>query len=238
MKKSYLLTLSLLSSSVALAAEDEHREHGAHEHGHAQMSVIVEKNELLISLESPAINIFGFEHKPENQMQHKKIVDSVKDLENTNTLITLDESANCSLVKTEVEHPFEIAHADDHKDEHKHDEKHDDHKDEHKHDEEHDEHKDEHKQDEEHDDHKDEHKHDEEHDDHKDEHKHDEESTHSDVDVEIAYTCKDASKLTKMDLSGLFKRFPIFEELDVQGIINGQQTAAELNKDQAVLSLK
>lgn len=205
MQKAYLLTLSLLASSVALATEDEHREHGAHEHGHAQMSVIVEKNDLLISLESPAINVFGFEHKPENKMQHKKVGDAVKDLEKVQSLITLDKSANCNLVKSKVDQPFEIAHADEDKDEHKHDA---DHKDEH-----------------------DEHKHDEDHAEHK-------ESTHSDVDVEITYACKDASKLTKMDLSGLFKRFPIFEELDVQGIINGKQTATELSKDQAVLSLK
>ncbi|HIE16253.1 MAG TPA: DUF2796 domain-containing protein, partial [Bacteroidales bacterium] len=46
------------------------------------------------------------------------------------------------------------------------------------------------------------------------------------------------SKLTTIDLTAFFKRFPLFEELDAQGIINGQQTAAELSKKQPILSLK
>lgn len=250
MKKSYLLAMAILSSNVAYAEKEEHREHGAHEHGHAQLSVIVEKNELLVSIETPAMNVFGFEHKPKNEEQMHVVETAVEDLEKFGSLLTVDSGAKCSFVKAKVEQPFEISeeHHDDHKDEHKdHD---DDHKDEHKDDhDEHakhdDDHKDEHKDHD--DDHKDEHKdgHDEHakhDDDHKDEHKdhdeHEEESAHTDVDVEISYSCKDASKLEKMDLTAFFKRFPLFEELEAQGIINGKQSAAELSAKQPVFSLK
>ena len=216
MKNNILLILALSTSNMAIAEEkDEHREHGAHEHGHASLSVILEKNELVVMLETPAMNVFGFEHKPKNEEQHKVVHEAVEDLENFGTLLSVDSSANCSVIKTEVKQPFEMAEGKDHKDEH------DDHKDEH------DDHKDEH------DDHKDEHA--EKHKDHDDDHK---ESVHSDVDVEITYSCENASKLTKMDLSPLFKRFPLFVELDAQGIINSQQSAAELNKANPVLSLR
>ena len=261
---SSILSAALLSSSIAVAKQEEHREHGAHEHGHAQLSVVVEKNQLLVSIESPAINVFGFEHQPNNHEQTTIAEKAVEDLENFSSLITLDANAKCSVRKVDVNHPFELRHDnhphgdEDHKDEHKHDEhknEHAEHKDEHKHDEhkdKHAEHKDEHKHDEhknDHAEHKDEHKHDEhkdEHAEHKDEHKHDEhkdehddhKETHSDVDIEVAYVCEHGEKLTKIDLSPLFKRFTLFEELDAQAIINGKQSASELSKDQAVLSLK
>jgi len=175
--------------------QNDHREHDAHEHGHAQLSVIVEKNELQIMLETPAMNVFGFEHKPENEKQHKTVESAVKDLKNFTSLLTLDRNAKCRLVKSEVKQPFDEEDSKDHNEEH--DEKHDD-------------------------------KHEKEH----------EESAHTDVDVEVAFTCDNSSKLTTIDLTAFFKRFPLFEELDVQGIINGQQMAAELTKKQPFLSLK
>ena len=178
MKKNYFLALALLSTSVAIAEKDEHREHDAHEHGHAQLSVIVEKNELLIMLETPALNVFGFEHKPENDKQHKTVDLAVKDLKNFAPLLTVDASAKCRLVKSEVKQPFD-----------------------------------------------------------EEEHEH-EESAHSDVDVEVAFSCENSTKLTTMDFTAFFKRFPLFEELEVQAIINGQQMAAELSKKKSILSLK
>ena len=209
MKKSTLLILALSASSMVIAEEkDEHREHGAHEHGHASLSIISEKNELVVSLETPAMNVFGFEHKPKNEKQNEVVHEAVEDLEKFGSLLTLDVSANCSVVKAEVKQPFEMAEG-------KHHDEHDD------------EDKDEHKNHD--DDHKDEHK------DHDDDHK---EAVHSDVDVEVTFNCKNGSNLTKMDLSPLFKRFPLFVELDAQGIINGQQSAIELTKDNPVFPLK
>ena len=44
-------TAALLSVGLAAAAtEDEHREHGAHEHGHGSIEVAVEGDELVIGL--------------------------------------------------------------------------------------------------------------------------------------------------------------------------------------------
>jgi len=214
MKKSSILSLALLTSSIAFAEQDEHREHGAHQHGHATLSVIIENNDLMVMIESPAMNVFGFEHKPENKEQHKAVEEAIKDLKAFDNLVALDKKAECSLVKSNIKQPFEMAKNDHEDDHHKegHEEKHDD---------DHKEYGDKNHKDDDHKDHDEDHK----------------ESTHSDVDVEVSYQCKNASKLSKMDLTSLFKRFPLFVELDAQSIINGQQSAEELNSKQPVFLL-
>jgi len=256
---SLLLGSSLLSSNTVFAEKDEHREHDSHQHGHAQLSVILEKNDLLLMLESPSLNILGFEHQPKNDQEKQVIATALKDLKNFETLLGTDEDAKCRLVKTNIEHPF--AEKKEAKKEHDHEEEHD-HNKEHAHEDEHDEkheHKDEHahdnnkkvkEHDHDHDEskdeehaHEDEHGHDKEHahDDehaHEDDDGHDNNTAHSDIDAELFFECKNPSKLKELDLSGLFKRFPLFEELDVQGIINGKQSAKELNKKQTVFSIK
>ncbi|WP_299878117.1 DUF2796 domain-containing protein [uncultured Cocleimonas sp.] len=231
MKKNSLLTLAFMISSSAFAtsvfaSENEHREHGAHQHGQAQLNVILENNDLMVMLETPAMNVFGFEHEPKNVEQKKVVELAIKDLENISPYIKTDSSAECKIAKIDVDQPFD-AHGEHNeheaKDDHDHD---DDHKAEHKAKDDHDE------------------KHDEghakEHDDHEDheEHEKHEESAHSDIDVEITYKCENGAKLTQLDLSAFFKRFPGFEDIDAQIIANGQQNAAELTKDQTMLILK
>lgn len=59
-----VLATSLLLATSAGAAAGEHREHGAHEHGVAQLNLVLEGEKLLIELASPGVNIVGFEHAP------------------------------------------------------------------------------------------------------------------------------------------------------------------------------
>ena len=189
MKKNTILTFALLISSSVFASENEHREHGAHQHGQAQLNVILEKNDLMVMLETPAMNIFGFEHEPKNEEQKKVVELAIKDIEKITPYFKTDQSAECKIVKIDVDQPFtdhEEKDSDEHEAEH---EKH-------------------------------------------------EESAHSDVDIEIAFNCQQPSKLTQLDLTDLFKRFPGFQELDAQIISNGQQNAVELTKEQTVLELK
>lgn len=192
MNKAYLLTLAIISSSSAFAEKEEHREHGAHGHGHGQLSIIAENKDVFLTIETPALNVFGFEHKPENNEQEEVVHLATDDLESFASLLIMDSNAKCSIVKSEVNQPFE-----------------------------------------EHEDHKDEHK----DDDHKDQDKH-AESTHSDVDVEISISCENISELKELDLTPFFKRFPLFLELETQAIINGQQSALVINKEQPIFSLK
>jgi len=184
MKINTIFALALLTSSTAFAEKKEHREHDAHEHGHAQLSVVLEESNLQIMLESPAMNIFGFEHKPKKEEQKKIVALAVKDLENFEPLLLIADSAKCNLVKVDVHQPFEVKSESKHEHE-----------------------------------------------------ENAEESTHTDVDVEVSFTCQNAAKLTQIDLAPLFKRFPGFEELDTQKIINGKQSAEELSKEMSILKL-
>ena len=42
-----------------------------HLHGHAELTLVTEENSLAINLESPAVNIVGFEHKATSDQQQK-----------------------------------------------------------------------------------------------------------------------------------------------------------------------
>jgi len=123
----YLCTFAsavMLAVVSTASASDTTRQLDSHEHGHATLNVAVDGNSLAIEFESPAANIVGFEHKPENHEQEEAIEKAEAMLSQAGTMFGLPGAAGCTLAKVEVEAPH-----DDHHDDHK-DEKHDDHKDE------------------------------------------------------------------------------------------------------------
>jgi len=97
---------------------DEHEEHGPHEHGAALMTMAVGGDGLDIDLDTPAVNIFGFEYKPTSTEDKKTLNDNKAKLEQVASLFTINKSAGCEPVKTELKSPLFEDHADDgHKDE-------------------------------------------------------------------------------------------------------------------------
>ena len=77
-----ILCTSPYYSTQAIAAEKEHsdkHEHGekrqldSHEHGVSVLKIAAEKNMIEMELESPADDIVGFEHAPENEKQKSQI---------------------------------------------------------------------------------------------------------------------------------------------------------------------
>ncbi|WP_428242354.1 DUF2796 domain-containing protein [Gynuella sp.] len=102
MKKILILTAALGSSVCALAA-DEHRQHGAHEHGAAKLMLAQDGKDFQISLDTPAFNIYGFEHKPDNA-QEKELVDNANALlKQGEELFLFPKDAQCSLQEASVE---------------------------------------------------------------------------------------------------------------------------------------
>lgn len=124
----------LLSASLATyAAEHEHheqRQHGAHEHGTTLLNMAVEDSQLHIEIESPAMNIVGFEHAPKNHEQEHAIAHATAALKDASTLFIMSPAARCALSEAHVNSPllaeeqhghYEHAgkeHADEHKDTH------------------------------------------------------------------------------------------------------------------------
>ena len=59
-----LTAVAGLHPAASVLAHDEFESHHAHEHGVATLGVAIEQRQLDIILESPAINVLGFEHSP------------------------------------------------------------------------------------------------------------------------------------------------------------------------------
>ena len=97
----------------------EYTEHKAHEHGAANMQLMILKDEVLMQVESPLFNMLGFEHQANNKQQKKLFTQQLKLIEQTN-LIELDGKAQCVLDSQKVQHPFENAYAHHNHDENKH----------------------------------------------------------------------------------------------------------------------
>lgn len=97
-----LTAMAVAGTAPVLAAEKEHRQHGAHEHGAAELKLVWEKNVVTIDLESPAVNIVGFEHAPRTDTQKKSVLDAVATLRAADKLFGFSPEAGCRGEATEV----------------------------------------------------------------------------------------------------------------------------------------
>ena len=91
---------------------DDHEEHGSHEHGAAQMTMAVGETGLEIMLETPAVNVFGFEHKAQSEEDKKTLSLRKAILENSTSLFRINAEAACTELKTEIESPLLAAKKD------------------------------------------------------------------------------------------------------------------------------
>lgn len=216
-------TLSLLLASTMFAAPAL-AQHAAHEHGHGDLKIAIDGDELQIELTSPGADIVGFEHAPSTDADHAAVDAAVEKLKGAADLFPLPAAAGCesemigiysALIDGGSVHIGEHDHAEhgdkDHDD---HAEKHDDHaqKD-------------------------DDHAHgDKDHDDHgheDDDHAHggrDLGPDHAEFRVHYHFECKDISAVTAIETT-YFKTFPAAQELDAAALTPSGQAAAELTPD-------
>ncbi|MGY8828827.1 MAG: DUF2796 domain-containing protein [Pseudomonadales bacterium] len=120
---------------AALAAEHshehdhahDHAEHGsldAHEHGAAQLNVVLDGKVLELQLESPAMNLVGFEHAAKSDADKAKVAAARSQLEQPQPLFGLN-AGDCKISNQELESPLFAEHADSHEHEHEHEKPHD-----------------------------------------------------------------------------------------------------------------
>lgn len=76
----------------------------AHTHGVAQMTVLYETGQLLIELETPAANMLGFEHRPQNAAQWQRLSQLEKTLNAPDKIVGLHP--DCKVQNVKVELPF------------------------------------------------------------------------------------------------------------------------------------
>jgi len=90
------------STFQARASEVEHREHGAHAHGHGMLNIVVEGSELAIELELPGVNVVGFEHEPGNDEQRQAVVEAIALFKRGELLFVTPDAAGCRADEAEV----------------------------------------------------------------------------------------------------------------------------------------
>lgn len=103
MKSVLVLAATLLPLAVSHAADNEHREHGAHAHGHGTFNVAIEGNTLAMELAAPGADIVGFEHKAETESDKLALTAARKALSDVAKVVTLPTGAGCALKTVSVE---------------------------------------------------------------------------------------------------------------------------------------
>ena len=74
--KKWILSVCILTPLIAgaqnkKAHRHEHREHGAHVHGSAKLSIAFDKNKGKIEFKTPGESLFGFEYKAKTAADKK-----------------------------------------------------------------------------------------------------------------------------------------------------------------------
>ena len=121
------LPFALLPLAVAHAHEDPDHDHdhahgtlGAHEHGVAKLNVVLDGNTLELELDSPAMNLVGFEHAASSDADKAKVAAVRQQLEQPLKLFGLASAAGCKEDQQALESPLfgDAAKAEDDGDEH------------------------------------------------------------------------------------------------------------------------
>jgi hypothetical protein len=110
--RSPLLALALLVP-VAASAADEHRELGAHVHGHGTLNIAIEDKRVSIELEAPGMDIVGFEHAASTDDQKSKVDAAKSILQRPLDILALPAAAGCSVAAADVALEAEHHHDDD-----------------------------------------------------------------------------------------------------------------------------
>ncbi|MGY2042428.1 DUF2796 domain-containing protein [Pseudomonas pergaminensis] len=117
------LPFALLPLAVAHAHDDHDHDHehgslGAHEHGVGRLNAVLDGQALELELDSPAMNLVGFEHLATTPADKAKVAAARKQLENPVALFNLPKAAGCVVSSQELNSPLfgdkpEADHDDD-----------------------------------------------------------------------------------------------------------------------------
>lgn len=129
--KKKLFVLAGVATCVAFSASaEEHRQLGAHVHGHGRLNVAIENKTVSIELEVPGADIVGFEHEASTPEQKAAIEKAKATLTKGLSLFTPAAAAQCTQksaqVSIEAEHGHEHEHEEHEHEHHADGAKHDD----------------------------------------------------------------------------------------------------------------
>ena len=116
----FALPFALLPLAAAHAAHDEHEHHdehaslAAHEHGAAQLNVALEGQRLELALESPAMNLVGFEHAAVSTSDKAAVARAQQHLQTPLALFGITAASGCAITSHALHSPLFEAHAEEH----------------------------------------------------------------------------------------------------------------------------
>lgn len=122
-----LLPLAISAAEHSHSHDEHQHQHAkhdslsAHEHGAARLNVVLEGKVLELQLESPAMNLVGFEHAAQSDADKTKVAAARNQLEQPQALFGL-AAGDCSVSTLALESPLFAKHA-----KHEHKEHHDNH---------------------------------------------------------------------------------------------------------------
>lgn len=121
LRASVLYYVSALCVANTALAQDTANEHatetfGAHVHGHAIVTLVLEGNEMQLAFQAAAESIVGFEHKPATSEQRAE-VDSAMAVFSQGNWFSFNAEASCEIVAADansdlVQPKFHGGHAD------------------------------------------------------------------------------------------------------------------------------
>ena len=115
-----LFLLGNLSTYASTEVDhDTQRQHGAHDHGHATLNLVQDGKTIQLMLESPAVNIIGFEHAATSPQEKQKIERALELLKQGEKLFGFPAATQCVQTGVEVESELTkfAAHHDESKEE-------------------------------------------------------------------------------------------------------------------------
>lgn len=114
MKRTIIVAAALALAVPAFAAEEQHREAGAHEHGHGKLDIAIEGKRVSMALAVPGADIVGFEHEAKTDEQKTTIEKAKKTLAEALAVFAFPAAAGCKVAEAKVEAGAEEEHEHGH----------------------------------------------------------------------------------------------------------------------------
>ena len=105
------LPFALLPLAATQAATDDHEHEAhasltAHQHGAAQLNMALDGNTLELALESPTMNIVGFEHAAISASDQAAAAKAQQQLQDSLALFSIPAAAGCSVESSKLSSPL------------------------------------------------------------------------------------------------------------------------------------
>jgi hypothetical protein len=118
MRIDLLATLSAIAlcalAPASVRAEEDHRELGAHEHGHGTLNIAVDDKRVTMELEVPGMDIVGFEHQAATAEQKAALERGKAELAQPLALFKVPPAAGCGVKDVKVSLEAEHGHGHEH----------------------------------------------------------------------------------------------------------------------------